>query len=101
MGVCDPPSPTHVCRTAMPTRKSPVCGAVVLALALLVGLVEAQRPQAFKSEGEVLYVTPTLMAGALFGLLWLCIFFAGFCCLFSLQTPAFFADKPLTMHKNY
>jgi len=50
---------------------------------------------------QVLMISPPILTGLLAGLLWLTIFFSGFCCLFQLQTQDRFEEKCLTINKEY
>ena len=70
----------------------------VIAALLLAIAVEAQEIQVAKTT---LWVTPNILTGFLAGLVWITIFLSGFCCLFSLQTPAFFPEKGLVLNKEY
>mmetsp|Transcript_18145 Transcript_18145/g.42147 ORF Transcript_18145/g.42147 Transcript_18145/m.42147 type:complete len:84 (+) Transcript_18145:83-334(+) len=76
---------------------------ILSALCAVVTFVEAQRPIPFVSEKEEtpLMITPTILVGLLIGAVWLIIFLSGFCCLFSVQTPAGFVEKSLVLNKNY
>mmetsp|Transcript_42920 Transcript_42920/g.80079 ORF Transcript_42920/g.80079 Transcript_42920/m.80079 type:complete len:85 (+) Transcript_42920:102-356(+) len=71
------------------------------ALLLLAVSVDAQRSIASKSEGKELMITPNILTGILIGSLWIGVFLVGFCCLFSVQTPAAFEEKALVINKNY
>merc|ERR1712014_373322 len=75
--------------------------AVLLALTWLT--VEAQRPIPFKKEadGTELMITPNIMSAILFGIVWLMLFSAGFCCLFQVQTPSAYEEKCLILNKQY
>eukprot|EP00397_Hematodinium_sp_SG-2012_P048141 GEMP01055026.1.p3 GENE.GEMP01055026.1~~GEMP01055026.1.p3 ORF type:complete len:105 (+),score=26.15 GEMP01055026.1:161-475(+) len=46
-------------------------------------------------------ITAPVFTGYLIAIVWLIIFFSGFCCLFQLQTPQQFADKGLSLHKEF
>merc|ERR1712232_1243368 len=70
-------------------------------LSLLACVTEAQRSVAGPNEGKELMVTPTIMTGILVGALWIMIFLVGFCCLFQVQTPSAFEEKPLVLNKQY
>ena len=74
---------------------------LALVLSFAVGLVMSQRPVPFEKEGVTLTITPTIMTGILFGLFWVTLFLAGFCCLFQVQTPSAYEEKGLSMNKNY
>mmetsp|Transcript_15974 Transcript_15974/g.37659 ORF Transcript_15974/g.37659 Transcript_15974/m.37659 type:complete len:86 (+) Transcript_15974:91-348(+) len=80
-----------------------VLSRALLALMALLSMVEAQRPNPFVAEKEQtpLSITPTILVGLLIGGVWLAIFLSGFCCLFSVQTPAGFVEKPLVLNKTY
>eukprot|EP00420_Gonyaulax_spinifera_P036974 CAMPEP_0197886230 /NCGR_PEP_ID=MMETSP1439-20131203/15915_1 /TAXON_ID=66791 /ORGANISM="Gonyaulax spinifera, Strain CCMP409" /LENGTH=102 /DNA_ID=CAMNT_0043505997 /DNA_START=65 /DNA_END=370 /DNA_ORIENTATION=+ len=73
-----------------------------LALAVLVVMAAAQRPIPFPSEakGTDLLITPNIMTGLLVGLLWVCLFLVGFCCLFQVQTPQSFEEKCLVLNNS-
>merc|ERR1719478_68840 len=68
---------------------------LVCSLFMAAVFAAAQRPAptGFEANGEKLWVTPTIMSGFLFGLLWLTFFFTGFCCLFQVQTPSSYEEK--------
>merc|ERR1712151_74135 len=75
--------------------------AVLLALTLLA--VDAQRPTPFKKEAQdaELMITPNIMSAILFGIVWLMLFSAGFCCLFQVQTPSAYEEECLILNKQY
>ena len=73
-----------------------------LALGLLISLMVLAEAQVKDAAAPQLLVTPKIMTGFLFGLVWLTIFFSGFCCLFStIDPPAAFEDKGLILNKEY
>jgi len=54
-----------------------------------------------KQLNEETYHTPNMVAGLMFFITAITIFFCGCCCLSSVTTPKEFADKPLTIAKEW
>lgn len=58
---------------------------------------KASKPK--NKDAPLPNVTPTILAGVVVGLIWIFIFFAGCCCLASVQTNARCVEKGLSMNK--
>mmetsp|Transcript_73374 Transcript_73374/g.159105 ORF Transcript_73374/g.159105 Transcript_73374/m.159105 type:complete len:85 (-) Transcript_73374:100-354(-) len=72
----------------------------VLALAVLTAAQKSGTSS--EKASSPLMITPNGMTALIVGLfLWVPLFLAGFCCLFSVQTPCSFEEKCLTMNKQY
>mmetsp|Transcript_108562 Transcript_108562/g.231875 ORF Transcript_108562/g.231875 Transcript_108562/m.231875 type:complete len:88 (-) Transcript_108562:46-309(-) len=78
---------------------------ILWGLALIVVLANGQRPHKHHdvemASAAELWITPNIMAAILVGIVWLTLFFAGFCCLFQVQTPTSFSEQCLTLNKHY
>jgi len=81
-------------------------------LVVLVGFVEAQRPgkwaveQGLDDGSRKLMLTPSMLSGVMFLLIFVTILAAGLTCLTGVQTPSTFGDeknpiKPLNINKQY
>lgn len=67
----------------------------------LVVLFACAAADELKTEGGEIMLTPTMISGIFVMIIWLSIFFTGFCCLFAVQTPPTFETKCLVLNKQY